>query len=193
MKFKDFINETPALVDIRNDPDLAERQYKYDLAKNKPNKEYEWNDHKVIEFSGKHQVINLYIVKDDKLQLYIAYTIPSIQNIGKMIQNSYIQKASGASISTKDIIAFVTDMIKDKGTSGIISDDIQSEGGKKLWRSILQQGFDTNKEIGVYNNFDNTVQPKEKEKKFALWYAIRSREVYGKDLEKAQYQLYMKK
>lgn len=192
MKFKDFINETPVLIDIPNDPELAHKMYNKDMnATNK--KESEWGEYKVIEVAGKHQVNNVYLVKEDKLQLYIAYTIPNIKNLGKMIQNSYIQKANGATTNTQVIIEFINHMIKDKHVEGIISDDIQSAGGKKLWRSILQYGADNNKEIGVYNNFDDEVQPKEKEKKFALWYAIRSREVYGTDLEKAQYQLYLKK
>lgn len=192
MKFKDFINETPALVDIENDPALARRQYDRDM-KSSNKKEYEWGEYKVIEVDSKHEVVNTYLIKDDNLQLYIAYTLPNIKNLGKMIQNTYIQKANGATIGTAVIIEFIMMMIKDKKAQGIISDDIQSAGGKKLWRSILQHGEDNKKDIGVYNNFDNTVHPKEKEKKFALWYAIRSREVYGTDLEKAQYQLYLKK
>lgn len=193
MKYKDFINETPALVDIQNDPDLAERQYKYDLSKNKPVDEYDWDDYNVVEFKGKHSVNNIYIIKDGKLQMYIAYTVENIKNIGKMVQNSYIQKAAGATIPTSSLINFISYMVDNKGTTGIISDDIQSVGGKKLWRAILQNAVDKNKEVGVYNNFDETVHPKDEDQKFALWYAIRSREVYGKDLEKAQYQLYMKK
>lgn len=193
MKFQQFLNENPLYADIKNDPELANRQYKRDQQKNKVTDEWSLGDYKIFEYKGSYGTTNLYVVLNDHLELYIAYSINNIKGLGKMIQNSYVQKAVGSKMKTSDIIEFIKGMITHLKTDGIISDDIQSEkGGKVLWKNILMDGHSTDKEIGVYDNFDNKVLPKEKEKKFALWYAIKSREIYGNELEKARYQLYMK-
>lgn len=193
MNFKEFLNETPALIDVPNDPELANRMYEKDKKNKKSLKDWKQGEYEISAYQGKSEY-HLYILKDDQLQLFISFTAPNVKGLGQMIQNSYIQKAKGGTVNTAMIIDIIFGIIDTFKFDGIISDDLQSEfGGKKLWRSIMQYGNDKGHDIGIYDNQEHKVEPKEKDKKFALWYAIRSREVYGRDLKFARYQLYVKK
>lgn len=193
MKFSQFLNETPYIAkDIDNVPTFPNRIYTR-KKKQSPTKEWEWKGYTVEEYKGQFGTTDTFLIKDDNVELYVSYSVEKFTNLGNMYKNSYIQKGEGSSFTKDMIIEFTFFMIKEKHADGIISDDIQSTGGKKMWRNILEHGIKLNKEIGVYDNQKHEVQPKDEDKKFALWYAIKSREVYSDtDLLKANYQLYVK-
>lgn len=193
MKFKDFLNEAPYIQDaIQNDPELPNRMYEHRNKTGKPTLEWEWKGYKVIEHKGKYGTTDVFVMNDDNVELYVAYDVSRYPQLGDMYKNSYIQKGLKSKFNNDLIIEFTFHMIKIKHAKGIISDDIQSTGGKKMWRNILEYGSKNNMDVGVYDNQNYEKQAKEPEKKFALWYAIRSREVYSdKDLMKANFQLYV--
>lgn len=193
MKFNEFLlTEAPYINDdVKNNPEFAGKMFQKH-HKSKPSKEWDWNGYNVFEYKGNYGTTDLFLKKDTIVELYIAYSVEDYKNLGKMYRNTYIQKGIG-DISKQEIIDFLFVLAKKTNADGLISDDIQSTGGKKMWRNILEHGSKTGKEVGVYENQKHAVQPMEADKKFALWYAIKSREIYSdKELLKANFQVYIK-
>lgn len=189
MKFKDYLLlETPLLVDLANDSELLAKKFK--TLKNKDIlKEELFGDYKLIyyppSFANNIQIILFDKNKLDVPLLYISQSTETILS-KKLIKNAYINKVKSLDSNVvHDVLFHLL-----KNCDGIISDDTQSVGGKKLWESLLEKAEHKNYKIGVYDAISNTFNLKDKNIAFKLWYALKSREVYSKtNLKSVNYQM----
>lgn len=178
MKFKDYLLlETPLIVDLGNNSELLAKKFK--ILKNKEVlKEESFNNYKILYYPSPFKNnVEIILFNKDELNtplLYISQYIETILN-KKFVKNAYINKAKSLNSDDVQLVLF---HLSDK-YDGMISDDTQSDGGKKMWKSLLEKADQKNYKIGVYNNVSTEISFKDKGISFKLWYSLKSREVYS--------------
>lgn len=148
MKFKQFLNETPALDDFSRD-EIKSMIDTYTTAMK--------FDHEVVgKIKGKE------VVKYKKGEKKLRYAILDHNNKKVLFmsgislfgnpQQSLIWKDAKSSITSTDLRKIFVDIIL-KDHKLVLSDDLQSEGGQKFWYALCKQYISSDKyEVGVIMN-----------------------------------------
>lgn len=145
MNFKQFLNETPALDDFSRD-EIKSMTDTYTTAMK--------FDHEVVgKIKGKDLI--LYKKGNNRLRYAIldhnnkkVLFMSGISLYGKPTQQ-LVWKDERSSITSTDIRKIFVDYIL-KEHKIILSDDLQSEGGKKFWHSLCRQYISSDKyEVGM--------------------------------------------
>jgi hypothetical protein len=189
MKFKDYLLlETPLLVDLENGSEYVIKIFNA-LKNKKILKEELFGDYKLIYYPPSlANNIQIILFDKNKLDVPLLYISQSAETIlsKKLIKNAYINKVKSLDSNVvHDVLFHLL-----KNCDGIISDDTQSEGGKNLWKALLEKAENKNYKIGVYDSISNKINLKDKDLSFKLWYTLKSREVYSEtNLRSLSYQM----
>lgn len=186
MKFTDFLNETPLEVVLNNDDSVLKIKAKR-LKEKEPKRSERYKDFVINTYDSPFDGNEEIIVKDvdDNVVLYLSQYIEKIK--GKMlIKNAYVNKSR--SIESSSIIDILFHL--NEKYDGMISDDTQSVGGKKLWKKLLETAISKGYKIGVYDVPTKTISFKDEKLSFNLWYTLKQREIYStSDMMSTNYRL----
>lgn len=126
----------------------------------------------------------IFIKKDDEIMLYATLLKSTLPLKGSTVGG--INKKQGLpSYIVEDLYDFIVENIAENNT--IITDDIQSYGGKSLWKRVLKNNHGT-AEIGVYNTKENKKEDIcEDDADFESWYKKTEEYAYDEDVTSNSY------
>lgn len=185
MKFTEFLNEAPLEIDLQNDEYMLMNKYEK-LSHKMPIRSDEFKDYELLVYDSPFKNNEETIVMENDIPvLYVSQYVEKI-NGKTLIKNAYVNK--NKKLSTSSLIDILFHLNKEY--DGMVSDDTQSTGGKKLWKSLMQEALNKNYNIGIYNNMSGKIVFKEPNISFNVWYSLKNREIYSRtNLISTTYQL----
>ena len=148
MKFKQFLNETPALDNFSRDEIKSmidsytiAMKYDHEVAGKIKGKE-------VVKYKKGEKKLRYAILDHDNKKVLFMSGISLYSNP----QQSLIWKDAKSSITSADLRKIFVDIIL-KDHKLVLSDDLQSEGGQKFWYALCRQYLSSDRyEVGVIMN-----------------------------------------
>lgn len=185
MNFHNFITEAPLEIDVSNDTHILDIKFER-LSNKQPIRHDEYEKYTIVVYDSpyKNNEEVIVLIEDTPL-LYLSQYIE--KHAGKkLIRNAYVNKSKALDGESLTKILFYLA----KEYDGMISDDTQSTGGKKMWKTLMSDAIKLGYKIGIYDNTMDKISFKDNEISFNLWYALKSKEIYSRtNLESAAYQL----
>lgn len=152
MKFKDFINEAPYMLDVNKASESLDFLYKHVDSENKSKVEVLDSKYKLKTYQLKNNYIT-FVMNGDQAIMYIKYNDGKLHSkndhkpYSNVIQTKYVDKIKSLPSSEVSRIYYLFMSRFD----AVLSDNHHSVGGKQLWKKMLKLAYDNHNVFGYKN------------------------------------------